>query len=204
MKERLVIVGASAMGREAFAYAREAGLGVGGFLDSRADILEAFHGYPPVLASPEEYAIRAGDRFLVAVGDPAAKMRYVRMIAERGGRFKSVIHPTAYIGMNVTVSPGCIVCPHVAISNDTLVGSHVIVNLGVTINHDNQIGDGCTICPSARLAGRVKIGRNVFVGTGAILIPDVALGDGVFVAAGATVTRSFESGRLMGTPARPK
>ena len=37
---RLVIIGASAMGRETSAYARECGMVVKGFLDSRTNILE--------------------------------------------------------------------------------------------------------------------------------------------------------------------
>lgn len=87
------------------------------------------------------------------------------------------------------------------ITVDTVLGKHVIVNVGSSINHDNHIGDGTTISPGCLLAGRVQIGRAVFLGVGSVLIPDVKLGDNVFVAAGATVTKSFESGRLMGVPA---
>lgn len=198
---RLVIIGASAMGRETCAYAREAGMAVKGFLDSRARILDGCEGYPPILSSAEAYGIQDGDVFVCAVGDPVQKMKYVEMLERRGARFVSVVHPSAYVGMNVRLGAGCIVCPHVTITNETEIGSHVIINVNASVNHDNRIGDGCTICPGCRLAGRVKLGCNVFVGTGALLIPDVELGDGVFVAAGAVVTKSFELGRVMGVPA---
>ena len=198
---KLVIVGASAMGREAFAYATEAGMAVRGFVDSRANILDGLHGYPPVLGSVEDYGIRSDDVFVVAIGEPAAKMRYAVTIRERGGRFVNVVHPTAYLGMNVTLGTGCIIAPHTSITNDTIIGAHVILNLNASINHDNRIGDGCTICPGARLAGRIVIGENVFIGTGATIIPDVELGRGVLVAAGAVVTKSFQAGTLFGIPA---
>ncbi len=198
---KLVIVGASAMGRETFTYATEAGMDVRGFLDSRADILDGRRGYPPIIGSVESHEIRPDDVFVVAIGDPAAKMRYAVAIRERGGKFVNVVHPTAYLGMNVTLGTGCIIAPHVSITNDTVIGDHVILNLNASVNHDNRIGDGCTICPGARLAGRVAIGENVFVGTGATVIPDVELGSGVLVAAGAVVTKSFEAGTLFGIPA---
>lgn len=202
--KRLVIVGASAMGRETCAYARECGMDVKGFLDSRAGMLDGFGGYPPILASVEEYVVAEDDVFVCAVGDPTDKLRYVDAVAAKGGQFVSVVHPSAYIGMNVRLGDGCIICPHAVITNDCVLGDHVIVNVLASVNHDNRIGSGSTIGPGCRLAGRVAIGRGVFVGAGATLIPDIILGDGVFVAAGAVVTKSFAGGRLMGVPAALK
>lgn len=201
MRQKLVIVGASAMGRETCAYARECGMDVKGFLDSRPGILDGLDGYPPIISSVDEYEPEAGDEFVCAVGDPAMKQKYAEAIAAKGAKFVSVVHPSAYIGVNVRIGEGCIVCPHSIITNDSVLGHHVIVNVASSINHDNCIGDYTTICPGVRLAGRVSVGCGVFLGTGALVIPDVRLGDGVFVAAGATVTKSFESGRLMGVPA---
>ena len=198
---KLIIIGARAMGRETYAYACEFGIEVKGFLDSKTDALDGFAGYPPILDSVESYRPCDEDLFVVALGEPEYKAKYAGIIAEKGGRFASVIHPTAYIGKNVKIGAGCIICPNTTITNDTEIGAHVIVNIGASINHDNRIGGGSTICPGARLAGRVRIGKGVFVGTGALIIPDVQLGDNVFVAAGATVTKSFEKGRLMGVPA---
>ncbi len=202
--KKLVIIGASAMGREAYTYANESGIEVKGFLDSRSSILTGFTNYPPVLGAVENYKIADDDMFVVAIGDPTMKMKYVDMILKRGGEFTSIVHPSSYVGHNVKIGIGSIICPNVYITNDTILGSHVIVNIGASINHDNFIGDGCTISPGCRLAGRVKLGSNVFIGVGALLIPDVTLGDGVFVAAGAVVTKTFMSGRIMGVPATAK
>ena len=67
---RLVIIGASAMGRETSAYACECGMEVKGFLDSRTTILAGQSGYAPVLSSPEEYTPQGEDVFVCAIGDP--------------------------------------------------------------------------------------------------------------------------------------
>ena len=202
--KRLVIIGASAMGREACAYAMESGMVVKGFLDSRMNILSDVKDYPPILGSVDDYNIENSDVFVCAVGEPKAKCQYAEIIEGRGGKFVSIVHPTAYIGMNVQIGNGCIVAPHVSISNDTKVGNHVIVNLNASISHDNRISDGCTICPGCHLAGWVTLGKNVFVGIGGSIIPHISIGDGVFVAAGALVTKSFKSGCLLGIPAKPR
>ena len=192
------------MGRETYAYACECGMEVKGFLDSKSDALDGFDGYPPILASVESYCPCEEDVFVVALGEPEYKRKYAEIIAKKGGRFSSIIHPTAYVGKNVKIGVGCIICPNTTITNDTEIGDHVIINIGASVNHDNRIGEGSTICPGVRLAGRVSIGRDVFIGTGALLIPDVKLGDYVFVAAGAAVTKSFDKGRIMGVPAVAK
>ena len=202
MKNSLVIVGARAMGRETCAYAQEAGFVVKGFLDEKVDALDGFCNYPPILGSVEEYEVCEGDVFVVALGEPDYKRKYAELIAAKGGKFASVVHPSAYVGKNVKIGIGCIICPNSTITNDTVVGDHVVINVNASINHDNRIGDYSTICPGCHFAGRVRIGHRVFIGTGANLIPDVALGDGVYVAAGAAVTKSFLGGRLMGVPAK--
>ena len=189
------------MGREVCAYAHDAGHEVKGFLDSKPTALDGYEGYPSILGSVEEYQPEEEDRFVIALGAPEWKLYYASIIARKNGCFATVIHPSAYIGKNVRIGEGSIICPRTTITVDTVLGKHVIVNVGTTINHDNDIGDGVTISPGCLLAGRVRIGSGVFIGVGAVLIPDVKLGDNVFVAAGATVTKSFESGRLMGVPA---
>ena len=67
---QLVIIGASAMGRETCVYAQECGMVVKGFLDSRTNILDGQLGYAPILNSAEEYIPKHGDVF---VGNPFQK-----------------------------------------------------------------------------------------------------------------------------------
>lgn len=190
------------MGRETYAYACECGIEVKGFLDSKVDALDGFDGYPPIMDSVERYRPCDEDVFVVALGEPEYKFKYVQIITAKGGKFTSVVHPRAYLGKNVKIGIGCIICPNTTITNDTEIGDHVIINIGASVSHDNKVGNYTTVCPGARLAGRVRLGKEVFVGTGTSIIPDVNLGDNVYVAAGAVVTKSFETGKVMGVPAK--
>lgn len=200
----LVIIGARAMGRETCSYARECGMTVRGFLDSDADSLSSYGGYPPILGSVEDYVPSDDDVFVCAIGDPAWKMKYVKMIEDRNGKFVNVIHPQAYLGANVRIGKGCIICPGATITNDTILLDHIIININASLSHDGRVGTGVTISPGCHIAGRCTLGERVFLGIGTCVIPDVVLGPDVYVAAGACVTSSFRNGRIMGVPAVQK
>lgn len=203
--KKLVIIGASAMGRETCAYARDCGMMVKGFLDSRKGLLRGYDGYPGILGSVEEYTPEEDDVFVCAVGDPDQKKRYCDIVTEKGGGFASVIHPKAYVGTNVKIEPGCIVAPNATITADVKIGAHVIVNVNASISHDCRIGDYVTICPGCNIAGWCTVERGVFMGVNSSCIPHVSLGAGVLVAAGAVVTRAFpEKVMVAGVPAECK
>jgi len=199
---KLVIVGASALGRETCGYARDCGMEVRGFLDSRAHVLDGCTGYPPILGSVEEYVPAADDIFICAVGEPEPKRKYVAMLPTVN--WVTIIHPTAQIGQNAKIGVDCIIAPHVVISNDTIIGDHARVDVQSEVAHDCKVGNFTSISPGCHIAGWCDIGEDVFMGVGATIIPHIKLGRGVYLAAGAVVTKSCESGRLMGVPAKQK
>lgn len=203
MQERLIIIGASALGREFCSYARDCGMTVAGFLDDRANILDGYVGYPAILASPEAYDIRPGDRFICSVGETEARARYVALIESRGGRFVSLVHPSAHVGFNVRIGEGSVIRPLAAVGNDVVIGRHVILGMQSQVAHDCHVGDCVTISPGCHIAGWCTIRDRAFLGIHSAVVPHVDLGaDGkVFVAAGAIVTQSFGQGTLMGVPA---
>lgn len=200
--KKLIIIGARALGRKVCNYARDAGFCVVGFLDSKQDSLADFEGYPPVLGNVEDWSVSVDDRFVCAVGDSKMRAKYASIIESKGGVFETIIHPTAYVGSNVRIGDGCIVCPFAIIDCDLTMGRHVIANVHTLVAHDCVLEDYVTLSPNVHLGGRTRLGREVFLGIGSTTIPDVTLGAGVFVAAGAVVTKSFEEGRLMGVPAK--
>ena len=91
--KKLIIIGASAMGRETYDYARDCKIEVKGFLDSRKTILDNYEGYPRIIGPVDEYTPCAEDVFICAIGDPVQKRRYCEEIAAKGGQFISIVHP---------------------------------------------------------------------------------------------------------------
>ena len=206
--KQLIIIGASAMGRETCFYAQEMphSLRVKGFLDSRKEILDDYEGYPPILGDVQSYQVQAGDVFVCAVGDPYVKMAYVKAMVEKGGEFVSIIHPTAYVAPNAIIGVGSIIAPNSCISADVSLGEHSIINVNASVSHDSVIGRGSSISPGCNIAGWCQIGESAFLGTGSVVIPHIVLGDKgrIYVAAGAVVTQSFGKGLIAGVPAKLK
>ena len=199
--KHLVIIGASALGREVCSYATDCGIEVKGFLDSRANILDAYKNYPPILSSAENYEVGLDDVFVCAIGETAPREQYVDIIKSKGGDFISVVHPSAIVGANVSIGRGCIIRPFAVLGNDASIGSHVIVGTQSLVAHDCKVGDYVTISPGCHVAGWCNIENGAFLGIHSALAPQLTLGAGVFVAAGAVVVHSVESGRVMGVPA---
>lgn len=109
--ERVLIIGASGWGREVLEQMRgDAGHGkdwlIGGFLDSRADILDSYGVDTPIIGDPMNYLPQPDDVFVCAMGNPYDRHRYALPILEKGGRFIPVCTDVR-LGRRVHFGQGC-------------------------------------------------------------------------------------------------
>ena len=203
--KNLVIIGARPFGREVCNYARDAGWSVKGFLDDNAGALDGFCGYPSILESSENYVPDLDDVFICAIGDSVCREHYVNVITEKGGKFVSVIHPSAYVGPRVKIGVGCVICPQSVVDCDLVLKDHVVVNSQSYVPHDCILEDFVTLSPGCKLGGGTVIRRRAFLGIGSVTVPHVEIGANSYVAAGAVVTKSVKAFVLVaGVPALVK
>lgn len=209
MLKNLIIINAGNFGREVFSWAEQMpGCGVEwrikGFLDSRRDIL-AGHNYDvPILASPEDYIPAGEDFFICALGDPAEKKRYCKLLLNRGGKFTNIIHPTVVLGKNVKLGNGVILCPNVVVSCDAIIGNFVGVNLLTSVGHDVVIDDFCQINPNVSIGGGSVLREAVTVGSNAVILPKATVEEFAVVGAGSVVLRKVKAHQtVFGVPAKP-
>jgi sugar O-acyltransferase (sialic acid O-acetyltransferase NeuD family) len=141
----------------------------------------------------------------IGVGAPQARARIAAELAAAGlARAPVLVHPLAWVGPNVTLGPGSVICGAAMVTTDIVLGAHVQVHTGATIGHDCVIGDFVTISPGANISGRVTMQNRVAIGAGAAVIPGVTLGADCVVGAGAAVIRDLAPGvTAVGVPARP-
>ena len=120
-----------------------------------------------------------------------------------GYQFEKVIHPSALIANEVSLSEGAQVMAGAIVQTGSKICMNTIINTGSLVDHDCQIGSHAHICPGAVLSGGVVIGENSHIGTGAVIIQSVRVGSNSLVAAGAVVTRDVLSNvTVAGVPAR--
>lgn len=192
------IAGAGGVGRECLDVALAASVAVAGFLDDAAS-----GGEVRALPVRPMGALMPGAGFVVAIGDPAARLAVAARLEGQGGAAISLVHPAAVVGPETTVGPGALVMALAHISSSVRLGPHVQVHYGTTVGHDCRVEAGGTVLPGASVAGGVILGRGATVGSGAVVLQGLTIGAGAMVGAGAVVTRDVVAGAVVvGSPAR--
>lgn len=175
---RILIVGAGGFGREVRWWVRDAWPSAedrfAGFLDA-----DSSRGSPEgrVLGDPDTYLPQPGDGLLLGIGIPGVRRRLAEGLVARGGRFLTLVHPTAVVVPSAVVGEGTIVCPHGVVSDAAALGRGVLVNYHASVAHDASVGDFAVLAPYATLGGFAKVGADVFLGLHATVGPGRHIGD---------------------------
>lgn len=227
--KRLLIVGAGAFGREVLAMSIEnidcgTKWEVGGFLDSRKNILEQYSSdysklpFPTpateetrtrykrdfdIVGDPLTYKISTNDVFICALGCPKERMKYTLQLLSQGADFIRLIHFLAAPAAYSSIGPGSILNPHATLSPDCHIGRFVTVSNFTALAHDVRVGDWTAIGAHCLIAGGVNIGKGVQIHPGSIITSNTIIGDGVIVGAGSVVFGKIpENITVMGNPAK--
>lgn len=205
MNNRLVMVGGGAFAREVICWIGHARMSQPlpaslGFIDRAADVLDGARYGAEFLGTIEDFLPRPADLLVMGIGDPAAKRRVAELLRVRGGRFATIVHPSAVLASTAVIEEGAVICPHALVSADGLVGQLVAVNTMSSVGHDVRVGDYSTLSSHVDLMGGVTTGEAVFFGSGARAFPGVKVGNGAKIGAGATIMRNVAEGATMYTP----
>lgn len=197
--QNIIIVGAGSFGRELCCWIEDmldpAHLRIGGFLDDtreRAPALNADYPYP-LLGAIDSYRLQAGDVFVIAIAEPAAKLRIAKALQQKGAAFFTVVHPTARLARTARLGIGVVICPFALVSADSMVGDFVTINSYSSIGHDASVGSGSTLSCHVDITGGVVVGEAAFFGSGARVLPQLSVGAHATVGAGAVVMRKVEA-----------
>lgn len=110
---------------------------------------------------------------------------------EAGYSFLTLVHPSAVIGLDVSLGEGVQVMAGSVIQSSVHVKENTIINTRASIDHDCMIDKHCHIAPGVVLSGHVSIKDSVHIGTGASIIQGVTIGENSVIAAGAVVYKNI-------------
>ena len=113
-----------------------------GFVDSNIDVgTEVISGYN-VIEKQERIANlkEKADYFVVAIGNNEIRKK-IYLEASKILKPATIIHPSAILGFDVTISEGTVVLANAIINSSSHVGVNTIVNAGSIIDHDCFIGN---------------------------------------------------------------
>lgn len=141
---------------------------------------------------------------IVAIGDGALRLDWLRRAQRSGMRIATVVHPSAVLSPEAMVGPGTVLVAGAVVNTGAVLGSGCIVNTLSSIDHDCRLADGVHVSPGAHLAGNVIVGEASWIGIGSVVRQGITIGKGVVVGAGAAVVADVDDGQtVVGVPARP-
>ena len=199
MSESYILIGGSGHAKVIMDCIRASGGEIAGILDDGLASGTTVLGVP-VLGKTCDYEVYRDHAFVIAIGNNAVR----RQIAEAYPvNWVSLVHPSAQIGMQVSVGKGTVVMAGAIINPCAAIGEHCIINTGAIVEHDNVLGDYVHLSPRAALGGTVRVGQQTHVGIGAAVRNNITICGMCTIGAGAVVVKSIEhSGTYVGVPAK--
>ena len=138
---------------------------------------------------------------IVAIGSNSLRKSIVNEKSHL--QWKSLIHPTAIIGTNVSIGEGTVVMAGAIIQHSTIIGKHCIINTGACIDHDCNIENYVHIAPNASIAGNVTIKEGSFIGIGSAIINNITIEQWCIIGAGSVLINDLKSNvTVVGNPAK--
>lgn len=185
---RLIIIGAGGHGKVIADNAVKNGYTDIGFVDDHASGL--CMGFPILGRCSDLVKLDDGATdFIIGIGNNPVR----KAIAEEYDvNWVRLIHPTAQIGLGVTIGKGTVVMAGAIINACAAIGQHCIINTGAIVEHDNVIGDYVHLSPGVTLSGTVSVGECSWLGTGTSVINNVEICRNVTVGVGSVVIRSIQ------------
>lgn len=204
---RILVVGAGGFGREVLAWIRDAWPScadrVGGVLSDDLNRLDGFCVDAHILGTVADYVPLEGDYLVLAIGVPYTRRRVAEALVSRGGRFVTLVHPTAVVADNATLGNGCVVCPYAIVSDSAQLGAFVLINYHASLGHDAYAGHYSVLAPYATLGGNARMEDEGFLGLHASIGPGIRLGARSKVSANSCVLSCTPDDSLVfGVPGR--
>ncbi len=108
-----------------------------------------------------------------------------------------LVHPSAHIGVGVTIGPATYVLPNAMVGPRCRIGANVIVNSSATVAHDSRIEDHAHLAPGAILAGMVRIGAMSVVGMGSTVLFNCRIGRNCLIHNQTSVVSDIADGTIV-------
>jgi len=122
-----------------------------------------------------------------AIGHVEVRVQIFDMLRQAGFLFPTVIHPMAFVEPSAKIEDGVQILAKSYISSSATIDFGTLINAGVVVSHDCNLGKYVNLSPGAMLAGGVVLKDRVQVGMAATINIDITVGEGARIGNSAVV-----------------
>lgn len=117
--------------------------------------------------------------------------------------FPSIIEPSNNISPDSSIGQGVVMTGYCSVSVNVKIGDFVLMNGGVWLGHDAQIGSYSSLMPRCSISGNVTVEEGVIIGAHSFVLEKKKIGENSVVAPGSIVfTNVIKDVTVVGNPAR--
>lgn len=173
MENKVIIVGAFHETIELCELCQCTSIGV---IDSITE--PVYMGYPVLGSDADSKQIfekHSDCKIVISPDSSKIKRKIASYYSNIGFDFASIISPRAFISKTAKIGKGVVIQSGVNISSNVELGDFCKVNFNANIMHDVQVGDFSIIAPNVVVLGRAHIGNDVYIGANSTICPDTII-----------------------------
>jgi len=206
-KKRIAIVGAGDLGKQvAHFISQENKRQVVGFFDDFTNN-EQFNGdqiIGKVQSIFSSYKNDVFDSLIIAIGYNHLKFKdnLYKSLKDRIP-FETIVHPSVIIDPTSNIEEGCVIYPGCIIDQRVKICSNTLLNLGVIISHDSEIGTSNFLAPGVVVSGFCKSKERVFIGSNSTIRNNIIIGSDIKIGQGSNIIKNIsQKGTYFGNSIR--
>jgi len=132
---------------------------------------------------------------IIAIGDNDVRSKVASQVREISPDlpFISAIHPSAQIGMDVSIGEGTVIMSGACINPSSSIGRFCILGTNCSLGHDSIMEDCSSLYTRVTTGGNCRIGLYSAICIGAVLVPGTRIGEQTIIGAGSVVLKDVGS-----------
>jgi UDP-3-O-[3-hydroxymyristoyl] glucosamine N-acyltransferase len=121
---------------------------------------------------------------VVAIGEPALRLKWIQKLEEACYTVAILVHPLAYVSPSAQIQKGCIIEPNATIQANAALAIGVIVSAGAVVSHNSFVGDVCHVDCGAVVRSNSVVRARTKVASGTVFAGSNVTDENYFFEAG--------------------
>lgn len=191
MNQKIIIIGAGGHAAELNDYityqnlvSEVPSMDIVGLLDDDKESYTRYDYEAPFLGKITDHDVRTDVQYLMGIANLKYRKHFIEAFKSKGGKFASLIHPSALISGSAKLGEGVVIAPNASLGPNVVIGDFTLLNARCSIGHDTVLGKYNFISPNVCFSGFTVVGNENLFGINSATIPGIKVGSRNKITAG--------------------